>query len=137
MVAQDNPRPKQPRIRKSVPTKREQAEMAREQAEKPKSKRLRKAATKVTSPLKKARLPRNKATKPIYRVGSVVKKVLRKLVPSYFVNSWREVRQVSWPTRKETWRLTLAVFIFSVIFGLAVYGVDKVLDLIFKKVILK
>lgn len=61
----------------------------------------------------------------------------RWLVPRYFVNSWREVRQVTWPNRRETWRLTLAVFIFAIVFGALVAGVDKVLDLLFKKVILK
>lgn len=62
---------------------------------------------------------------------------LRWLVPTYFVNSWREVRQVTWPSRRETWRLTLAVFIFAVVFGALIASVDKGLDLIFKKVVLK
>lgn len=62
---------------------------------------------------------------------------LRWLTPRYFINSWREVKQVTWPSRRETWRLTLAVFIFAVVFGALVAGVDKVLDLLFKKVILK
>jgi preprotein translocase SecE subunit len=58
-------------------------------------------------------------------------------MPSYLKNSWREVRQVVWPNRKETWRLTLAVFVFAVVFGALVAGVDKGLDEVFKKVILK
>lgn len=62
---------------------------------------------------------------------------LRWLIPSYFINSWREVRQVTWPNRRETWRLALAVFIFAIIFGAMIAGVDKVLDLIFKKLILQ
>ncbi len=62
---------------------------------------------------------------------------LRFLVPTYFINAWREVRQVTWPSRRETWRLTLAVFIFAIVFGSLVAGVDKGLDEIFKKVILK
>lgn len=62
---------------------------------------------------------------------------LRWLTPSYFINSWREVRQVTWPSRRETWRLTLAVFIFAIIFGAMIAGVDKVLDLVFKKLILQ
>lgn len=62
---------------------------------------------------------------------------LRWLIPRYFVNSWREVRQVTWPSRRETWRLTLAVFIFAIVFGALIAGVDKGLDLLFKKVILK
>lgn len=66
-----------------------------------------------------------------------VKKILSLLVPRYFVNSWKEVMKVSWPDRKETWRLTGAVLIFAIVFGSLVAGVDKGLDELFKKVILK
>ncbi len=62
---------------------------------------------------------------------------LKLLVPKYFVNAWREVRQVTWPSGRETRRLTLAVFIFATVFGLAVAIVDKGLDEFFKKVVLK
>lgn len=71
------------------------------------------------------------------RVLGTVLRPLRWLVPSYFVNAWREVRQVTWPSRRETWRLTLAVFIFAIVFGSLVAVVDKGLDFIFKNVILK
>ena|SRR3989344_6243624 len=81
----------------------------------------------------KIRLPIVKIFKPI---GYLIRP-LRWLMPTYFINAWREVRQVSWPNRRETWRLTAAVFIFAIVFGSMVAGVDKVLDLIFKKVILK
>lgn len=66
-----------------------------------------------------------------------LKVVLKWLVPRYFINSWREVKQVAWPSRSETWRLTGAVLIFAIVFGSLVAGVDKVLDEVFKKVILK
>ncbi|MEX2007020.1 MAG: preprotein translocase subunit SecE [Candidatus Saccharimonadales bacterium] len=66
-----------------------------------------------------------------------VKRVLNKLIPSYFIRSWREVRKVSWPNRKETWRLTLAVFIFAVIFGALAFGVDKGLDILFRDLVLE
>ena len=73
----------------------------------------------------------------IFRPLKPLLRPLRLLVPTYFINSWREVRQVSWPNRRETWRLTLAVFIFAIIFGAIVAAVDKGLDELFKKVILK
>ncbi len=73
----------------------------------------------------------------IWRILKPVRKVLSWLVPRYFVNAWREVRLVTWPSRKETWRLTLAVFVFATIFGLMVAGVDKVLDEAFKRFILR
>jgi preprotein translocase SecE subunit len=82
-------------------------------------------------------LTRNPVTKIIARIGRLLLKILRWIVPNYFINSWREVRLVTWPSRSETWRLTSAVFVFAVVFGALVSGVDKILDLLFKNVILK
>jgi len=62
---------------------------------------------------------------------------LKKLTPRYFKNAWAELRLVTWPSRRESWRLTGAVFIFAIVFGLLIAGVDKVLDEIFKKTVLK
>jgi preprotein translocase SecE subunit len=59
------------------------------------------------------------------------------LLPSYIRNSWRELRQVTWPDRRKTARLTYAVIVFSTAFGLIVAGVDFVLDRIFKEIIVK
>ena len=59
------------------------------------------------------------------------------IVPPYFRNSWKELKLVTWPTGREAWRLTLAVIIFSIIFGVMIAGVDWVLDKVFKQVLLK
>jgi preprotein translocase SecE subunit len=59
------------------------------------------------------------------------------LWPRYFRNSWKELRLVTWTTRRETWQLTLAVIIFSVIFGTIIAIVDFGLDKAFKQVLLK
>jgi preprotein translocase SecE subunit len=65
-------------------------------------------------------------------------KILGKILwPTYFRNSWKELRQVTWPTRRETWQLTLAVIIFSVIFGVIIAVVDFGLDKAFKQLIIK
>jgi preprotein translocase SecE subunit len=135
-----------PRIRKSAPTVRERAAAAQAEADKPaKPKRLRKAFSRLVRPLKKLKprfkiripLPDNRFGRIVGKIGRGIKKVLGWLVPRYFVNAWREVRQVTWPGRRETWRLTLAVFIFALVFGSMVYGVDRGLDAIFKHFILK
>jgi preprotein translocase SecE subunit len=47
------------------------------------------------------------------------------------------MKLVTWPGRNETKRLTTAVFIFAVIFGAVAAIVDKGLDEIFKKTVLK
>lgn len=62
---------------------------------------------------------------------------LRILVPPFFRRSWQELRQVTWPSRKETWQLTLAVFVFAIAFSLAVAIVDYGLDKIFRRILLK
>lgn len=59
------------------------------------------------------------------------------LWPKYFRNSVKELRQVTWPTTRETWQLVLAVIIFSVVFGTIIAIVDFGLDKAFKQVLLK
>lgn len=45
----------------------------------------------------------------------------------YVRNSWGELRQVRWPSRKATWKLTLAVLIYCALFIVII----MVLDLLF------
>lgn len=68
--------------------------------------------------------------KPIHWIGLI-------LIPHYFRNSWRELRMVTWPSRRESRRLTSAVLVFAVVFGVLVAAVDYGLDKAFRKVILK
>lgn len=72
-------------------------------------------------------------TKPMRTVGRVLSKVL---LINYFRSSWQELRQVTWPNRKETLKLTIAVFIFAIVFSLAIALVDYGLDKIFRKILL-
>lgn len=58
-------------------------------------------------------------------------------VPRYFRNSWKELKQVTWPTRRESWQLTSAVILFAVVFGVMIALVDFGLDKLFKQVLLK
>jgi preprotein translocase SecE subunit len=136
-VADEKPKARKPRIRKTAPTLREQAEAARVKSEKEKPRRVRKVVSSAATPFRKVNPPSNPVTRAIAKGGRGIGKALKWLVPKYFVNSWREVKQVTWPNRKETWRLTTAVFIFAIVFGALVAGVDKGLDAIFKHVILK
>ena len=136
MAEPDNQK-KRPRIRKTAPTVRERVAAAQAEAEKPaKPQRIRNTVGKAKAPIKKLK-PSVRVHFPDNSFFRILGKVLGWLAPTYFVNSWREVRQVTWPARRETWRLTLAVFIFALIFGSMVYGVDKGLDELFKKFVLK
>jgi preprotein translocase SecE subunit len=136
-VANVNPSGRRPRVRKSAPTVRERQEAAAIQGDIKKPRRISAAAKSAARPLKKLRLSERRPVKVISRVLRPLKRILNWLIPRYFINSWREVRRVIWPSRRETWRLTLAVFVFAIIFGALVAGVDKGLDEIFKKVVLK
>ncbi|MBP7857539.1 MAG: preprotein translocase subunit SecE [Candidatus Saccharimonadales bacterium] len=56
---------------------------------------------------------------------------------TYIRASWKELRGVTWPSFRDSRRLTTAVIIFSVIFGLLIAVVDYGLDKLFKEVLLK
>jgi preprotein translocase SecE subunit len=59
------------------------------------------------------------------------------LVPRYVRSSFKELKYVTWPGRKQTRDLTTAVLIFALVFGAAIglvdYGLDKLFKLIFLK----
>lgn len=65
-------------------------------------------------------------------------KFIAKLLGFKFIaSSLGEVKMVTWPTFKQSMRLTRAVIIFSIIFGGLIAGVDYGLDKLFKHIILK
>ncbi len=45
----------------------------------------------------------------------------------YLRDSWRELRQVRWPNRKATWKMVLAIVIYSAFFMILI----TLLDLLF------
>lgn len=66
-----------------------------------------------------------------------VRKVGRILGLRYLRDSWRELRLVTWPSFKDSTRLTGAVIIFSLVFGVVIALVDFVLDKVFRQILLK
>ena len=55
--------------------------------------------------------------------------------PGYFRGAIREIRQVRWPNRKETWKLTLAVIGYVAIAAICLGLLDALLKLAFNKLI--
>ena len=53
----------------------------------------------------------------------------------YLAASWRELKLVRWPTRKETWKMTGAVIAFSVGFATLILLLDGLFNWIFKTLI--
>jgi preprotein translocase subunit SecE len=72
---------------------------------------------------------------PNNKIGRFLNK-RRRFIPKYFREAWVEVRQVTWPTRRESLKLTSAVIIFTVVFGAVITLTDYGLDKIFRKVLL-
>jgi preprotein translocase SecE subunit len=132
----DKPSSKKRQIKKvqSVRQKAEKAGVER------KPRRLSAAGSKVATPLKAAARIGKREYHPIKlpnnKVGRFMTKP-RKATPSYFRKSWQELRQVVWPTRTETAKLTVAVFMFAIFFSLLISLADYGLDKLFKALILK
>jgi preprotein translocase SecE subunit len=118
---------------------RESSAKTRAKAEKPK--RVRKAASA--------------AKRPVSSVGSALKKEFhllgstdeekrnkkfltksRKLTPGFFRSAWAEMKFVTWPGRKETWRLVFAVFVFAIVLGTLITVLDYALERLLREVIL-
>ncbi|MEO8862699.1 MAG: preprotein translocase subunit SecE [Candidatus Saccharimonadales bacterium] len=73
-------------------------------------------------------------TRPMRFIGRMLSTVL---LLKYFRNSWLELKQVEWPDRKETTKLSVAVFVFAIFFSLIIAAADYGLDKVFKHFILK
>jgi preprotein translocase SecE subunit len=128
---------KKPRVRKTAPTIRERAAEAQEKIDNPKVGRVKSVLNPPVRLAKSIKIPSNPITRVLGKIFRVLGKILSWLIPRYFINAWKEMRQVTWPGRKETRRLTLAVFMFATVFSVLAAVVDKGLDEIFKKTVLK
>lgn len=131
-MATNEEKPKR-RIVKKAETVREKAEKSRVVKEKPKKQGvLGLVGRYIAAPFKFVGRPLAKLGR--FKVFRILGRIL---LPPYVRNSWKELRLVTWPKRKESWQLTLAVIIFSIIFGAIIAAVDYVLDKVFREVLLK
>ena len=81
-----------------------------------------KAAAEKKAKAKEIKKAEKKADKKEKKVG-------------YFRGSVQEIRQVRWPNRKETWKMTFSVIIYVVILATAIMLLDALLQLIFKQLL--
>ncbi len=133
---------KAPRVRKTE-TVRERNQKAQAKAEaravksEGKLKRaLKKIGRTIYKPLKKPLhiLTAPFRTRPMRFIGRTLGRIFW---PKYFRNSYKELKQVTWPTQKDTWKLTGAVLVFAIVFGLAAAGTDFVLDKIIQRIVFR
>lgn len=93
-------------------------------------------AASSEKPKRRLRLPKRDNQKAQGKFRRTVGKIGRLIVPSYFRNSWKELRNVSWPDRRTTIKLTFAVIVFAVVFAVLVAVIDYGLDKLFRALIL-
>jgi preprotein translocase SecE subunit len=100
----------------------------------------------AAKPLKVAAKTGRKAASPFSflatpfntKTGRFIRRWLaRLLLINYVTSSYRELRVVKWPNKRETVRLTIAVFVFSIVFGFVISASDFGLDKLFQKVLLR
>jgi preprotein translocase SecE subunit len=54
---------------------------------------------------------------------------------TYLRDSWREIRQVRWPNRKATWKMVLAVLIYTILFVALISLLDIFLTWLFNLIL--
>lgn len=129
----DKEKPKKSRIVKNPESFRQKAAKASEQADKP---------TKRSKALGAGKTPFAFIAKFFRAIFSALGKfkVFRAIGyivwPVYFRNSVKELKDVTWPTWKQSVKLTWAVLVFAIIFGVIVAVVDYGLDKLFRKILL-
>lgn len=82
-----------------------------------------------TKPQKSKKTSKDTAEKPLKEVFILARPFVA--LGRYLRDSWREIRQVRWPNRKLTWKMTLAVFIYCAIFMVFILVLDALFTFIF------
>lgn len=92
-------------------------------------------ATSSTSVAKKSKTTSAKSasgtnSKPVWVARPFI------AIGHYFRDSWRELKQVQWPNRAATWKLTLAIVVFCIVIGIFITLCDFVSQWLIEEVIL-
>lgn len=138
MVKKSDKKPKEA-VKKSRAneTVREKAARSKSQASKPK-RRLQSKTSAVKPKIKSAvHIGKKEFFIPLpdTKAGRFLNKP-RHIIPKFFRDSWKELKLVTWPNRSETFRLTIAVFIFAIILAIFVASIDWVLTKLFREILL-
>ncbi len=87
----------------------------------------------ASKPNKKSR--KNGAEKPLKEIFILARPFVA--FGRYLRDSWRELRQVRWPNRKATWKMTVAVLIYCAIFIVFIVLLDTFFNFIFNLLLTK
>ena len=53
----------------------------------------------------------------------------------YLRDAWKEIRQVRWPSRKATWKMVLAVLVYTALFVILISLLDLLFTWIFNLIL--
>ncbi|MBO4855421.1 preprotein translocase subunit SecE [Candidatus Saccharibacteria bacterium] len=122
---------------KNKAEKSEDAEVTRKVTVKAKNSENKKVRAKEAAAAKKAAKAEKKAEKAAAKEGKKVFFLFRPFVAAgrYVRDSFREVRQVRWPDRKATWKMTLSVVIYVLIIAAVIMLLDALFTFIFNQLL--
>ena len=117
--------------------KSEDTEITRKVSIKAKNSDNKKARAKQAADAKKAEKAERKAAKKAAREGKKTFVLFRPFVAigRYFRDSFREVRQVRWPDRKTTWKMTISVILYVILIAAVIMLLDALFTFMFNKLL--
>ena len=122
---------------KSKADKSDDAEITRKVTIKAKKSENKKARAKENAEAKKAARAEKKAERKAAKQGKKVFILFRPFVAigRYIKESFQEVRQVRWPDRKSTWKMTLSVVLYVILVAAIIMLLDAFFTFIFSKLL--
>ena len=117
--------------------KSEDAEVTRKVTVKAKNSENKKVRAKEAAAAKKAEKAEKKAAKEAAKEDKKVFFLFRPFVAigRYIRDSFREVRQVRWPDRKSTWKMTLSVVLYVLLIAAIIMLLDAFFTFIFNQLL--
>lgn len=88
---------------------------------------------KSTKPTEINKKTINSTEKPLKEIFILARPFVA--IGRYLRDSWREIRQVRWPNRKLTWKMTFAVLVYCIIFIVFIVLLDTFFTFIFNLLI--
>ena len=103
--------------------------------EAPIKEKAQKDAKKAKKALKRAKKAKKQANKkPMPKFLRIITAPFRG-IGRYLKNSWIELRQVRWPNRKATWKMVLAVFVYTALLVAVITLLDVFFTWIFNLIL--
>jgi preprotein translocase SecE subunit len=123
--------------RKSESSASDDADITRKVTVKAKKSENKKVRAKEAAEAKKAAKAEKKAAKKAAREGKKVFILFRPFVAlgRYIRDSFRELRQVRWPDRKSTWKMTFSVILYVILIATFIMLLDALFTFIFNLIL--